>query len=235
MHLFYQPELSPELVAAQLTEEESRHATKVLRLEIGSTINLIDGKGGFYTGILGPSVGKKCAVKIENYTFYKRKNPLLRLAVAPTKNIDRFEWVLEKATELGVSHIIPLICDHSERTVIKPERLEKILISAAKQSQNFWTPILAESIKLDAFLKQNIPGDKFIAHCAAGKKEHFFNLLDSDKDSLVLIGPEGDFSAREIQLALSLGFKEVSLGENRLRTETAAIAAAHCMVLKNSI
>ena len=158
---------------------------------------------------------------------------LFRSAVAPTKMNERYEWFLEKATEIGIQEITPIICEHSERKVIKTDRFQKIIESAMKQSLHYYLPKLNEPISLKELLKKEIDGQKFIAHCEETDKESLKNELKPNEDVTILIGPEGDFSVKEIQLAIENNFIPVSLGNTRLRTETASIVACHSVVFKN--
>jgi 16S rRNA (uracil1498-N3)-methyltransferase len=224
MHVFYASELSGSIHI--LDAEESRHCIKVLRLKSGDSIKLTDGKGKWYQAVLSETHPRHCILQVEEQTFAEPKmRPALHMAVAPTKNIDRFEWFLEKATECGISEITPLICANSERTVIKPNRLEKILVSAMKQSMRAWLPVLHPPIRFGAFIQQAFPGLTCIAHCAEGTKVSLQQLNGKGENTLILIGPEGDFTAGEINQARESGFKEIQLGNYRLRTETAALAA----------
>ena len=232
MHLFYISNIYGSEIT--LAETESKHAVRVLRLKEGSSLNIVDGRGGFYSAELTEANPKKCrlAVKSIRKEFGKR-NFTIHIAIAPTKNIARFEWFLEKATEIGIDEITPLITQHSERKNINADRLQKILISAMKQSQKAYLPKLNELISFNNFMDR-LPGkEKFIAHCNGENKTHLKNKLKKGSDSLVLIGPEGDFSDNEIIKALSVGFREISLGSSRLRTETAGVVACHIAALVN--
>lgn len=223
MHVFYAP--SAEQGHAVLSEEESRHCVKVLRMRPDQELILVDGKGNWFEAVLTEANPKGCVVRITNKrTDYLARPVGLHMAVAPTKQIDRFEWFLEKATECGIDQVTPVYCEHSERTVIKPPRLEKLLLSAMKQSLRAYLPRLNPAVDLKAFLKQAHEGQKLIAHCGEGQKQGFGQVYAPGRDALVLIGPEGDFSADEIALALEQGFSPVGLGPHRLRTETAALA-----------
>lgn len=232
MHLFYTPDIRGNIYT--LNEIESKHCIKVLRLDTNDTIQLIDGNGGFYVArILEPNQ-KKCTVEIiETQKEFGKRNHYLHIAIAPTKNIDRFEWFLEKATEIGIDEITPILCEHSERKAIKPERLEKIIISAVKQSLKGYKPKLNELTILDDFLRINFKENKFIAHCEETNKTLLKNDYNKGADVIILIGPEGDFSPQEITLAKDNNFQEISLGESRLRTETAGVVACHTINLLN--
>ena len=216
-----------------LSKQESKHATKVLRKKEGDILNFTDGKGGFYRAEITVADTKKCRLQIiSSEQKPKQHNYHLHIAIAPTKNMDRYEWFLEKATEIGIDEITPIICEHSERKVIKTERCNRILLSAMKQSLKFYLPKLNEAIILKDFLKQDFEGNKYIAHCEDGEKTELRKEEKANKNT-VLIGPEGDFTAAEIEIALQNQFKAVSLGKSRLRTETAAVVAVHTINIKH--
>lgn len=229
MHLFYTPDITPESKQYTLNEEESKHCTRVLRLGVGASIALIDGAGNYFNCEIIADHPKRTEIRVLSIqSEYGRRNHYLHLAVAPTKSIDRFEWFLEKATEIGVDEITPLICEHSERKDIKWDRLNKVISAAVKQSLTAYHPRLNEATKLSDFLqrpKQN--SQQFIAHCADQQKDTLQKLLLPKADYCVLIGPEGDFSPQEIKDALETGYQAIALGDKRLRTETAALYA--CM------
>ena len=231
MSLFYVPTLSSGYV---LPEEESQHAVKVLRLQVGEEITLIDGAGGFYKAKITNPHPKHCSFEItETILEYGKRDYRLHIAIAPTKNIERLEWFIEKATEIGIDEITPIICRFSERKVIKAERLEKIIVSAAKQSLKAYLPILNPLCSFDELLKNHHASQKFIAHCYDDDKRLLQNEIQTSKDVLILIGPEGDFSKEEVQKSLFAGFIPVSLGNSRLRTETAGVVACHTVSLLN--
>lgn len=224
MHIFYTPDIYQNTYT--LNEEESKHCVRVLRLSKGTIVNLVDGVGGFYTAEITDDHPKKVSLFILSVeTEFHKRNHYLHIAVAPTKNIDRMEWFLEKATELGIDEVTPIITDRSERRVVKDDRLNKVITSAVKQSIKAYHPKLNEAISFDDFLKQPFDGQQLIAHCIDDqKKEYISALVQPQEKYLILIGPEGDFTAEEVDLALNKGFKPLTLGENRLRTETAALA-----------
>lgn len=232
MHLFYTPDIDH---CPELPEEEAAHAVRVLRLQPGDEISLTDGKGHFYTARITLSDRKRCWVEVVKE---ESQEPLwkghLHLAMAPTKNMDRTEWFAEKATEIGMDELTFLNCQWSERKVIKTERIEKILVSAMKQSLKAHLPRLHEMMPFEQFVKQPFAGQKFIAHCHEGNKVALRDALQGNEDALVMIGPEGDFSPEEVALALQEGFVAVSLGASRLRTETAALVAVHLMNLTHT-
>lgn len=224
MHLFYTPNISgTEYI---LNEEESKHCVKVLRLKQNDIIYLVDGNGGFYKAAISSISGKQCHLKIiETYKAYGKRNYRLHVAIAPTKNIDRIEWFVEKATEIGIDEITPIICQRSERKIIKTERLEKIAIAAIKQSVKAYLPKINETLSFIDFIKRQNTTLKCIAHCLPENKQNLKSIIKSSNDILILIGPEGDFTSQEIELALKHNYIPVSLGESRLRTETAGITA----------
>ncbi|MBC8510778.1 MAG: 16S rRNA (uracil(1498)-N(3))-methyltransferase [Cryomorphaceae bacterium] len=229
MQLFYIQNPESEII---LSAEESKHAAKVLRKNEGDILNFTDGKGYFYKAKITVADTRKCRLQVvSSEQKEKQHNYHLHIAIAPTKNMDRFEWFLEKATEIGIDEITPIICHHSERKAIKTERCNRILLSAMKQSLKFHLPKLNEAITLKDFLKQDFEGNKYIAHCEEGNKTEL-KEKKKEKRTLILIGPEGDFSPTEIEMALQNQFKAVSLGTSRLRTETAGIIAAHTINIK---
>lgn len=233
MHLFYTPDI---LKNNELPEEEALHCIRVLRLSIGDEVMLTDGKGSFYKATISACSNKRCLVKIlEQIPEIKAWIAHLHLAMAPTKNMDRIEWFAEKATEIGFDELTFLNCRYSERKVVKNERIEKILVSAVKQSLKASVPVLNEMIDFDKFISQDFNGQKFIAHCYPGEKPLLKDLIRRGEDVLVLIGPEGDFSEEEVEKAIKSGFQPISLGRSRLRTETAALVACHIMNLINQI
>ncbi|KAF0235953.1 MAG: RsmE family RNA [Prolixibacteraceae bacterium] len=232
MQLFYVPNISGTEIV--LDETESKHAVRVLRLQNGNQVEIIDGEGGFYKAQITDSNHKKCRLNIvESQKEFGKKNFHLHIAIAPTKNIDRFEWFLEKATEIGIDEITPLLTSHSERKAVNHERLEKILVSAMKQSLKAYLPKLNEMTAFKELVVSNKTENKYIAYCDEIQKTHLKDLVHRGKDTLILIGPEGDFSAEEVQLAIENGFSVVSLGNSRLRTETAGIVACHIVNLAN--
>lgn len=232
MQLFYVPKISGTEVI--LNETESKHAIRVLRLPIGERIQLVDGEGGIYIARITDANPKKCKLEIvESHKNFGKKDFHLHIAIAPTKNIDRFEWFLEKCTEIGIDEITPILSEHSERKVIKPERLEKILVSAMKQSVKAYLPRLNKLTPLKDLLEQTDSPKKFIAHCNNGEKLHLKNKVQAKDKVLILIGPEGDFSPEEVELSKQNGFEEISLGTARLRTETAGVVACHIVNLAN--
>lgn len=226
MHLFYTPDITPQSDAWFLTEEESKHCTRVLRLEKGDQVNLIDGKGGLYTATISDAHPKRTILQINSVIAeYGKRNQYLHIAVAPTKNIERLEWFLEKATEIGIDEVSLIITQRSERKEAKVDRLNKIITSAIKQSLKAYHPVLNDPVPFAKFLAKPFEGQKFVAHCADGEKSEIKDHFKPNDKYLVLIGPEGDFTEKEISDALQSGFKAITLGESRLRTETAALEA----------
>ncbi|WP_316807639.1 16S rRNA (uracil(1498)-N(3))-methyltransferase [Pedobacter agri] len=224
MHIFYTPDITQTTYT--LNEEESKHCVRVLRLPVGALVNLVDGRGGFYTAEITSDNPKKVSLKVLKLeTEFHKRNHYLHIAVAPTKNIDRMEWFLEKATELGIDEITPIITDRSERRVVKEDRLNKVITSAVKQSIKAYHPKLNEAVSLSTLLKAPFEGTKLIAHCIDNQeKKYISELIIPHQKYLLLIGPEGDFTPEEVNLALNKGFKPLTLGDNRLRTETAALS-----------
>jgi len=232
VQLFYIPNISGNEVI--LNETESKHAIRVLRLTVGNQVQLIDGEGGFYEAEISDAHHKRCKLLITNsIQEFEKKNFKLHIAIAPTKNIDRFEWFLEKCTEIGIDEITPLLSEHSERKVIKSERLEKILVAAMKQSLKAYLPKLNSITNFNSIISNSEYKNKYIAHCNDGDKVHLKNCIQKNEDTLILVGPEGDFSPEEVELAKENGFKEISLGTARLRTETAGVVACHIANLIN--
>ncbi len=223
MHIFYQPQLQDGLL--ELSEEETRHAVRVLRLKLNDQIQVIDGKGVSVTAEITEISKRSCSFQILEKSI--EEVPILpKIAIAPTKSIDRFEWFLEKAVEIGVSEICPILCANSERRVLKLERSEKILLAAMKQSQRNWLPKLHELTSVETFI-QNADSPLMIAHCRESQKVGLSNKLQTD--SWIMIGPEGDFTLEEIEVALKKGASQLDLGKSRLRTETAGIFALSVM------
>ncbi len=223
MHVFYSEISEAGLVI--LNHEESHHCTKVLRLRQGEEVIVTDGKGKWIRGHLVEANPKASLISPEKLIFVAPRQQRLHIAIAPTKNIDRFEWFLEKATECGIEEITPIFCENSERNTIKPERLEKVIAAAMKQSLRAWLPVLNPTVKLKEFLKKKAQGLKMIAHCGLGEKMKMRRASSAGHGAVILIGPEGDFSQSEILLALEAGYQPISLGKYRLRTETAALVA----------
>ncbi|MBP1614353.1 MAG: rRNA ((1498)-N(3))-methyltransferase [Bacteroidetes bacterium] len=231
MHVFYTPDI---LTKAELPEEEAAHCSRVLRLSAGDEITLTDGRGNFYLAEITATTNKRCTVMVKETRPQEALWPChLHIAMAPTKNMDRNEWFAEKATEIGFDELTFLNCRFSERKIIKTERIEKILISAIKQSLKARLPKLNEMTDFDKFIAQDFKGQKFIAHCYEGEKPFLKDVLRKGEDALVLIGPEGDFSEKEVEKAIEKGFIPISLGKSRLRTETAALVACHTMIIAN--
>lgn len=232
MHVFYAPDISGNTY--QLNEEESKHASRVLRLQLGDEVILTDGKGNWMTSEIVDAHPKRCLVKIKNINSdYPRHPYRLQMAVAPTKNISRFEWFLEKSTEVGIDTITPLLSDHSERKEVKTSRLNKVITAAMKQSLKAWHPLLEEITKFDQFINQDFDGVKLIAWCEADKSDRIENFVHKGENALILIGPEGGFSPDEISKAIEKGFQTVSISQSRLRTETAAIVACNSLAFIN--
>ncbi|MDR0937872.1 MAG: 16S rRNA (uracil(1498)-N(3))-methyltransferase [Mediterranea sp.] len=232
MHLFYTPDIA---LNPELPEEEASHCLRVLRLGMGDEITLTDGKDCFYRAVITVATGKRCQVAIRETIPQPPPRPChLHIAMAPTKNMDRNEWMAEKVTEIGIDELTFLDCRFSERRTLKTERVEKILVAAMKQSLKARLPKLNGMVDLDRFIAESRDGQKFIAHCHDdGGKLPLKDALRPGEDALVLIGPEGDFSEDEVRRATARGFVPISLGSSRLRTETAALVACHTLNLLN--
>ena len=231
MHVFYTPDIA---TSCEMPEEEAGHCLRVLRLTVGDEVMLTDGKGSFYKAVISAATNKRCQLKvIEELPQEKGWTGWLHLAMAPTKNMDRTEWFAEKATEIGFDELTFLNSRYSERKVIKTERIEKILVSAVKQSLKASKPVLNEMMDFNKFISQEFQGQKFICHCNEGEKKLLKDVVVPGEDAVILIGPEGDFSPEEVAKAMACGFIPVSLGKSRLRTETAALVAVHTLNLFN--
>ncbi|WP_298652751.1 16S rRNA (uracil(1498)-N(3))-methyltransferase [uncultured Proteiniphilum sp.] len=231
--LFYSPGIRQNSL---LPEKESQHCVKVLRMREGDRLTVTDGEGSFYECILIQAHPKHCLVSIQNSVDKpKGWNYGLRIAFAPTKQMERNEWFVEKAVEIGIDRFTPILCNYSERKEIKKERLEKIAVSAMKQSQQAYLPEIEELTGFEEFISRPVSGKKYIAHCYDLPKEPLAQLYQKEEDVLILIGPEGDFSPEEVEKAIASGFEPVTLGESRLRTETACLAAIHTIHVINRL
>ncbi|MDT0650980.1 16S rRNA (uracil(1498)-N(3))-methyltransferase [Autumnicola edwardsiae] len=233
MQLFYHPKLQEKDTQVIFPKDESKHIAKVLRKKEGDVLEVTNGKGFLFSVEL-IQTGNQALAKVLEVKTQEPAPYYLHMAVAPTKMNVRFEWFLEKATEIGVHEITPVICDHSERKVVKLNRFERVLQSAMKQSLHFRMPKLNEPLSFSEFLAAHPEGERFIAHCEDDKERFLLkNRIKAKSTSVMLIGPEGDFSSEEIQNALEQNWQPVSLGDSRLRTETAAIVACHTFALAN--
>ena len=233
MQLFYNPTINETQTSFIFDKEESKHIIKVLRKKESDILHVTNGLGFLFITEITIASDTRCTVKINSIEKQEAQKFHLHLAVAPTKMNERYEWFLEKVTEIGIQEITPIICEHSERKVIKTDRFQKILESAMKQSLHYYLPKLNEPISFKDFIKQKQSGQLFIAHCEETDKKSLKNELKVNQDITILIGPEGDFSVKEIQLAIDNKFIPVSLGATRLRTETAAVVACHSIVFTN--
>ena len=232
MNIFYAENLTEDQVI--LNKEESNHAVHILRLRTGEAIKLVDGKGIMANGVITANNLKACEVQIiQRHQNYEPRPYHLHIAIAPTKNIDRFEWFLEKATEIGVDEITPLLCKHSERKEIKQERLEKLIVSASKQSIKAVFPVLNAMTSYNDFVKKQFDAIKMIAHCREMENQSLKKIIQSKQNALILIGPEGDFDQTEIETAINQKFVSISLGVSRLRTETAGVVACQNVAFIN--
>ncbi len=234
MQLFYHSDLDENSLECTFDNIESQHIVRVLRKKENDALWITNGKGYLFKSEIVNANDKKCKVIIiEKQLQTKDRNFLLAIAIAPTKNMDRMEWFIEKAVEIGVDAIIPIISERSERKVLKIDRLEKVAIAALKQSGQYFLPEIREAISFSDFINEKRSAQKFIAHCVDSEKFSLKNQLQKGKDTVILIGPEGDFSLKEIEKALINQFQPVSIGNTRLRTETAALVAVHSVILMN--
>ena len=225
---FYKSDIDVAATAVVLDEDTSKHIVQVLRMQNGEQLQLTDGKGTIFTCEITDNNRKKCSVEVIKTINYQPSTVNISIAISLIKNSSRFEWFLEKAIEIGVSEIVPLICTRTEKQNFKAERLQTILISAMLQSQQCWLPEMGEPVKYKNFIETADVAQKFIAHCEdeINKVQLSSQLLNPSTAKLILIGPEGDFTKDEIELALQNNFTPVSLGNTRLRTETAGVVAA---------
>lgn len=236
MQLFYNQNISTSSTDVSFNKEESRHIIRVLRKTNGDILSITDGNGKLFSAEITQAFDKKCVATIKGWEEKpKTWDYYLHVAIAPTKLNDRFEWFLEKATEIGIDEITPIFCDHSERRQLKNERMEKVILSAMKQSLKFNLPILNNPLKFKDFIKKKEWDLGLMAHCEDGIKEKFNSYFPFRQKIMILIGPEGDFSVNEINQAMELGINPITLGESRLRTETAGIVACNYVSLLNEI
>ena len=233
MQLFYNPNILTTDTTFFFDKDESKHIIKVLRKKDTDILHVTNGLGDLFVTQITLASDTKCTVKIIAIEKEEKPKYELHLAVAPTKLNDRYEWFLEKATEIGVTSITPIICEHSERKFIKTDRFEKIIQTAMKQSNQCYLPILHEPVTFGTFVEQDFVGQKLIAHCEESNKKSLKETLSLNTNISILIGPEGDFSPKEIEQALDKKFVPITLGKTRLRTETAAIVACHTVVFMN--
>lgn len=234
MQLFYNPELNPNMSHFTFSQEESKHIVKVLRKQKEDMLHITNGSGYWFESRIIAADPKKCGVVIISALKKPERPYKLHIAVAPTKMMDRLEWFLEKATEIGINEITPIFCENSERRAVKQDRLEKVVQAAMKQSLQTYLPKINSAVAFKDFMTSSHQGDCFIAHCKEGDKTSLKSRLTPQKEVTILVGPEGDFSILEIELALKKGFVPVTLGENRLRTETAALVACTMVALVNT-
>jgi 16S rRNA (uracil1498-N3)-methyltransferase len=233
MIIFYAPCLS---TCSELPEEESGHVVRVLRHTVGDEIDVVDGNGMWYHCRIASANPKHCSVEILSSHSDSHWPYRVELAIGPTKNLDRMEWWLEKSVEIGLDRFVPLRCRFSERKELKTERLRKIAIAAMKQSLKATLPQIDEMTDFKRFIEEPFDGQKFIAHCMDNQPRHLLShLVQKGRDVRILIGPEGDFSQDEVSFALQNGYLPISLGDQRLRTETAALVSVHTVHLINSI
>jgi len=229
---FYSPNFPDTANEILLDEENSKHIIQVLRMRKGEQLHLTDGKGNLLLCSIVNDNKKHCLVKVESKTFKHASSPRVSIGISLLKNTNRFEWFLEKATEIGGAEIIPLICERTEKEKFRQDRLNGICISAMLQSQQVWLPLLHSPLDFKKVVEQSATKQKFIAYCAESGEKVNLSSFQSNSDSIILIGPEGDFTPGEIALALEKNFIPVSLGETRLRTETAGMVAAALLIKK---
>jgi 16S rRNA (uracil1498-N3)-methyltransferase len=229
---FYTEEIKITATQFVLNEETSKHAVQVLRMQNGEQLQLTDGKGNLFTAEITDNNRKRCSVNIVQTTNYQPPTIHISIGISLVKNSNRFEWFLEKATEIGVSEIIPLLCSRTEKQHFRHDRMKSILISAMLQSQQTWLPVLHDPTKFMDVLHQSVNQQKFIAHCEEGDKKHLHQHISTSAHQLICIGPEGDFTKEEIAAALQNNFLPVALGNTRLRTETAGVVAATLLCIQ---
>lgn len=227
---FFEPSVSFTSTHFQLSEETSKHCIQVLRMKSGEALELTNGKGGLYTASIAQEDKRHCTVVIEKETIIPAPEKQISIAISLLKNANRFEWFLEKATEIGVTEITPLICTRTEHSRFRFDRMQQILVAAMLQSQQSWLPVLHEPVKLASCIAAATQTQKLIAHCEKNNKTLLAGIK-TENNSLLLIGPEGDFTSQEITMALDKGFEPVSLGNTRLRTETAGIVGATLLAI----
>ena len=229
---FYTPDING--LRYTLSEDESAHAVRVLRLKAGDEITLVDGRGGWYRAKIDDLHHKHCQIEVlEHRADYGKRPYRLHIGIAPTKNIDRFEWFIEKATETGIDEITPLLCERSERKYVNVERLQRIVIAAMKQSQKAYLPQLNEMTTFCKWLETQNSGHGYIAHCNEGERQSLKTAYQPGQNATIAIGPEGDFSIQEVAQAIACGFKGITMGASRLRTETAGILACQSVYFMN--
>jgi 16S rRNA (uracil1498-N3)-methyltransferase len=233
MQLFFLPNLNKESTNAEFSKEESKHIFKVLRKGVGDNINITNGKNLFFDAKITSISKNNCEINIESFKIRDKINYKLHIAISLLKSNDRFEWFLEKASEIGISEVTPIMCERSERKFLNENRLQKVLISAMKQSLKSHLPKLNPVVTLKDFFQKDFTDELFIAHCDESNKGLLLNSVKPKSSSIILIGPEGDFTKKEIDEAIELNFKPVSLGESRFRAETAAIIATHTVSIVN--
>ncbi len=233
MQIFYVPGISGS--SCVMDPFESRHCIRVLRMAKDDSVTIVDGQGGLFRGVITDPDPAACRIKItETVNGFEKRGYKLHMAVSPVKNQDRFEWFIEKSVEFGIDVITPIICRFTEKQKVKTERINNIIISAMKQSLKAYRPVLNEPVCFSEFIAKEHPGIKMIAHCNPGYAlKSIGHIYEKGMDSLILIGPEGDFSSEEIEMAMANGFTGISLGNSRLRTETAGIAACHSVYFIN--
>jgi 16S rRNA (uracil1498-N3)-methyltransferase len=233
MQIFYAPDIMGD--SYTLDNNESRHLIRVLRMTKGAEVRLIDGKGNLYEGLISDPDQNRCTIDITGkIADFEKRDYRLHIAISPIKNIERFEWFIEKSVEIGVDEITPLVCKNTEKPGIKSERINNLIVSAMKQSLKATKPVLNEPCTFKDFLKSDLTGIRMIAHCNASiLRTGISDVYSKKENAVIMIGPEGDFTKDEINLASCKGFKPIHLGKSRLRTETAGVAACHSIYFIN--
>ena len=233
MQLFYIPDLNENSKTAIFNSDESRHLFKVLRKKVGDEVLITNGNQLMFKGNILDISKNNCEVEISKCEKKEKLGYSLHIVISILKSNERFEWFLEKASEIGITEITPVLCERSEKKFINEKRLNKVLISAMKQSLKANLPILNPIVKLKDFYKSNLSDQLFIAHCNESEKDFLISSIKPKENVTILIGPEGDFSKNEVEEAIKIGFKPVSLGNTRFRAETAAIIATHTVSIAN--
>jgi 16S rRNA (uracil1498-N3)-methyltransferase len=233
MHIFFAPDITDKYYS--LDEKESRHCVKVLRMKKGTIVNLIDGRGSLFEGVIQEPDSRRCIIEITSVTNdFEKRDYSLHIAISPLKNMERFEWFIEKSVEIGVDEITPVICSRTEKPGIKSERIKGLIISAMKQSLKTRLTLLQDPVNFEEFINYVNSESLMIAHCSNDiDRKSIKDTYKKGEDTVILIGPEGDFTNDEISLALRNGYKSVHLGKSRLRSETAGVAACHSIYFLN--
>jgi 16S rRNA (uracil1498-N3)-methyltransferase len=233
MQIYYAPDIAGDFHI--LDQNESKHLIKVLRMRKGSEVMLIDGKGNLFGGIIEEADPRQCGIRIVSIVEgFEKRNYRLHIAISPLKNTERFEWFIEKCVEIGIDEITPLLCRNTEKTSVREERMNNLIISAMKQSLKAYRPVFNSPVNFDDFISVTTASKKMIAHCHKDfVRKNISEVYSRNQDAIIVIGPEGDFTADEVVKASASGFENIHLGQSRLRTETAGIAACHSIYFIN--